>query len=128
MIDSFYRTPYSNTETLVAKLRQLQRLSQPELAKEIGVHYTTLCRYERRKVIPSNRVIKRMVDYFGNVSFEDLYSDFHAAKYDHLYKQKTIPTSDNTNLDGAKQDILKTLYGQISYEEFLIIARNLNKI
>ena len=61
--------PFSNDVEL---LRKKLFLSQEDFAKEIGVSFATINRWESGKVLPSYKTIKKLADYCSehNIDFD----------------------------------------------------------
>jgi DNA-binding XRE family transcriptional regulator len=47
----------------VRKVRRGLDMSQQELAKELNVNYTTVNRWEKKRVVPSNLAKKSFIDF-----------------------------------------------------------------
>ena len=47
---------------VVVELRKEQKISQTELAEQLGIHKNVLGRYERNEVLPSIEIAKRIAD------------------------------------------------------------------
>ena len=61
------------------KLRQEKKLSQKELAENIGVHYRTLQNWENEESQIKPEKAQQLADYFGvNVAYLLGYSDYKA--------------------------------------------------
>jgi len=56
---------------IVSELRKKHKISQEELAKNIGVHQNVIGRYEREEAKPSIEVANKLADIF-NVSLDFL--------------------------------------------------------
>lgn len=59
------QTPANDFSLRVRQLRRQKNLSQEELGKLVGVHYTHIGRYERGTSRPSADTLKRLADVLG---------------------------------------------------------------
>lgn len=48
--------------SIVVELRKEQKLSQTELANQLGIHKNVLGRYERNEVLPSIEIARKIAD------------------------------------------------------------------
>jgi len=48
--------------SIVVKLRKKQKISQTELASQLGIHKNVLGRYERNEVLPSIEIARKIAD------------------------------------------------------------------
>lgn len=48
--------------SIVTQLRKEQKISQTNLAKQIGIHKNVLGRYERNEVLPSIEIARKIAD------------------------------------------------------------------
>lgn len=56
----------------IKELRKKNRLSQTELAKEMGVHQTSVSQWEREDAMPTAEMLFRLAKFFG-VTAEHLF-------------------------------------------------------
>jgi len=77
------------------KLRTEKGVSQEELGKEMGVHYTHISRYERNQSTPSIEALKRLAKIFGvsadYLLFDDIdkmtLGDIHDPELLHQFRE-----------------------------------------
>ena len=69
--------------SIVAQLRKEKKISQTELAKQLGIHKNVLGRYERNEVFPSIEIARKIADIL------DASLDFLTGKVD-VEMDKTI--------------------------------------
>ncbi len=60
----------------VAELRKLKRISQKDLASQLGIHKNVLGRYERNEVFPSIDIARKIADIL------DVSLDYLTGKHD----------------------------------------------
>ena len=80
-------------ETL-KKLRKERKITQEQLAKEIGVERSSIGKYESTNTIPSNEVLKNLSKYFG-VSIDFLLGNSIKQEYKTKTKGIKIPVYGN---------------------------------
>ena len=62
--------------TAIKEIRIKSLLSQEDFAKEIGVSFSTVNRWENGKAVPGFKALKKMKDFCANNNI-----DFDAEKY-----------------------------------------------
>ena len=90
--------------SVVSELRKQKKISQTDLASQLGIHKNVLGRYERNEVFPSIDIARKIADIL-EVSLEEFEKMTKKIEVEYEFKTNDV----KLNMSTATQKVFKTL-------------------